>query len=106
MGFKENKKDAEAYANDLLEGIFTRVLGDKYKEESSLWNEEVPTEASEPEEVNIDLSTTTLVEKVGMVCHQIFDQVLTGELVITTGEELLAITQAASLREQLRDYVK
>ena len=108
MAFNENTTGTiKEELSELLKAIMTGVHED---DTTSSWDEhreavdkaEEACDDSQVTEINVDLSSTTLVDKVGMVCHGIFDRVLTGELVIESGQELLAMTEAAAIRERLR----
>ena len=97
-------EDVEAALDMLLE-----ILNHQ-EEEPQTWEEhEEAVEAAdtdEPEDNRIDLGTTPLADKLGMILHDVSNDILRGAIKLETGEETLALTQAVVLREQLRAQLK
>jgi len=87
------------------EEVIATILGliKEHAEESVDAASEPQEEPLEEEEVNVDLSTTSLVDKLGLILHETFNSVLVGDLAIESGQELEAMANAVHLREMLRD---
>ena len=94
-------EDVEAALDMLLE-----ILNHQ-EEESQTWDdhEKSVNEANKPDD-RVALGTTTLVDKLGMILHDISNNILIGRTLVESGDEALALTKAVVLREQLREAVK
>lgn len=110
MAFNENKRvedDELTYeeASDVMRRI-SSLFGIEATEEDMKEAYQahlgVEPEAEEVEEV-IDLADMSLVEKLGAVCHSTLNEVLTGDLVIASADELKDLARAVAIREDLRD---
>lgn len=69
-------------------------------------HEEVVESATESERVDDVLNDTSLVDKLGIVMHMVTNQVIRGEILVESGSELLDMSKAVVLREQLRAAVE
>ena len=76
-------------------------------EDAKTWDEHrEAVEAAETPREAIDLDSVPLVDKLGMILHEVSNNILAGNIVLENGEETFALTKAVALREQLREAVK
>jgi len=109
MGFKETNNQNTIDALEQLSRIisidaddFLQSWADHQEAVQAAEEEAEEFEAIEEEAEVVDLSTLSLVDKLGEVLHSTLNDIIVGRLVIEDGAELLATTQAVTLREQLR----
>ena len=82
---------------DLITQLVGEAQEDGYEDQ-----DKVPTSDDLPEDDEfIDLSTLTRVEKLQLLVDDTLDNLLTGEIIIENGDELLAVAKAVALCEQL-----
>ena len=66
--------------------------------------DESEEDTEEQEETTVvSLDTMTLVDKVDSICHMVCDNILTENVLIENGTELLAIVKSAAINEQLKE---
>ena len=103
MGFKNKPtvEDMETALDMLLEILNAEP------EDVKTWDEHrEAVEAAEKPREAIDLDSIPLVDKLGMILHEVSNNILAGNIVLENGEETFALTKAVALREQLREAVK
>jgi len=117
MAFNENKREDEELTYEEASDVMRRISSmfgvdvtdediqeafEDYTQAVTEGNEPEPEAEEDYEDDIINLADMSLIEKLGAVCHETFNSVLTGELRIESGQELQAMAKAVAIREDLR----